>query len=196
MAHAHLTGTLPDGRIGQERIWFIDWAQGQMLREGKDTYLQACSRSRAARRSHVRNVFSDREQSIWITLNDSPLYSVLQISASFSPIHQPLLKSASLQTYSSTYMLTCKPWRQKRGNVAERWFVLESHPAHSYQPLQKKKRKASENRFQLDCFSSSCELRKNPIINRCLKTLEKCNNCCWTALTRFLRYSKPQNHAT
>lgn len=30
-----------------------------------------------------------------------------------------------------------------------------------------------ENRFQLDCFSSSCKLCKNPIINRCLKTSEK-----------------------
>lgn len=155
----------------------------------------AAAGQQAAQRSHVRNVFSDWEQSIWITLNDSPLYSVLQLSASFSPTHQPLLKSASLQTYSSTYTFTCKAWRQKSGNVAERWFVLESHPPHSYQPLQKK-RKASENRFQLDCFSSSRELCKNPIINRCLKTLEKCNNCCWTALMWFLRYSKPQNHAT
>lgn len=134
MAHANLTGTLLDGRMGQERIWFIDWAQGQMLREGKDTYLQTCNRSlaagsttEAARQSHV----------IWITLNDSPLYSVLRLSASFSPIHQPLLKSASLQTYSSTYTFTCKAWRQKRGNVAERWFVLESHPAHSFFMLQK-----------------------------------------------------------
>lgn len=36
-----------------------------------------------------------------------------------------------------------------------------------------KLQKTVENRFQLDCFSSSCKLCKNPIINRCLKTSEK-----------------------